>query len=682
MAEGAEDPEVEVREGLEPVSPAAVSIALGRVGRKPGSSAVDAEAEAFLRKQSRLIDLQTEHLHEQRDLIISRLRWGRFSDRLKALLQGLTVLVGLGVAVALAGLAWSAAQDHAVVIDAFSVPPDLAQQGSTGAALATQLHDKLLAMREQTPTAIAGTSVREKAISEARVEIPETGLSLSEVDRFLRDRLGHEQQVSAEVAHVASGPDKGALVMTVRAGETPGVRLVQADGDLDALLQKAAEHVYDAVQPVQFPIWLNRQGRVDEAVAAARALDGAGDASQKAYGFYLVENFTRGTVPLRQSRELLAQAVAINPKLAPAYNNLAGSDLQLGHEEVALQEFRRAAALGANGLGFKAEAAEGVAAVERGNAEGLLGDWSGWMAFACLQAKVDPCDARRAADAFASGSVTAAWDNQLVTRRWTLASALVAVHDLEGAERIAAAPPPDLAGEGPSIRLRYEENALQTAVLLRQAREDWSGLAKLGPAIEQLQEAFPLAQRVRGKAAEALALAKLGDAPAARSIAGTLAPDCYTCLVYRGRIAETLGDRAEADRWFAEALRQGPSLPQAEEAWGRVRLPRGDADGALKLAREAHRKGPRFADALELSGEALLAKRDYAGAVDQFAAAAKITPFWGRLHVVWGEALMLSGRYHEARAQYETADGLGLTPSERAALNVLLARTAQGPLHG
>ncbi len=43
---------------------------------------------------------------------------------------------------------------------------------------------------------------------------------------------------------------------------------------------------------------------------------------------------------------------------------------------------------------------------------------------------------------------------------------------------------------------------------------------------------------------------------------------------------------------------------------------------------------------------------------------------------------MLSGRYAEARRQYEIASGLDLSKPDRAALDVLLARTAQGPLHG
>ena len=109
---------------------------------------------------------------------------------------------------------------------------------------------------------------------------------------------------------------------------------------------------------------------------------------------------------------------------------------------------------------------------------------------------------------------------------------------------------------------------------------------------------------------------------------------------------------------------------------------RGDVDGAIAKLEAAHSKGPQFADALELWGEALMRKSDYAGAAAKFAEADKYAPRWGRNHLMWGEALMLSGRHREARMQYEAASGMDLSKPDRAALNLLLGRTAKGPLHG
>ena len=81
MAERGEEPEVqgpgEADEG--PLSPAAALVIGARKGRR--SKGADPEFDAFLRKQSRLIDIQTEHLHEQRELMLSRLRLGLDVDQ-------------------------------------------------------------------------------------------------------------------------------------------------------------------------------------------------------------------------------------------------------------------------------------------------------------------------------------------------------------------------------------------------------------------------------------------------------------------------------------------------------------------------------------------------------------------------------------------------------------------------
>src|SRR5436190_9831203 len=74
----------------------AIEVALDRKRRNARS---DPQLDSFLKGQARLADLQAEHLHEQRDLILSRLRWGRFGDRMKALLQIMTALAGAAVVV-------------------------------------------------------------------------------------------------------------------------------------------------------------------------------------------------------------------------------------------------------------------------------------------------------------------------------------------------------------------------------------------------------------------------------------------------------------------------------------------------------------------------------------------------------------------------------------------------------
>jgi tetratricopeptide (TPR) repeat protein len=189
--------------------------------------------------------------------------------------------------------------------------------------------------------------------------------------------------------------------------------------------------------------------------------------------------------------------------------------------------------------------------------------------------------------------------------------------------------------------------------------------------------------RMAGPAANlATAYARLGRLAEAEALISKTPLDCYDCLQARGLVASLRRDWAQADRWYGEAARQAPSIPRAQTVWGQSLLDRGDPDGAIARFRDAHRITAHFADPVELWGEALMRKGDLAGAVAKFAEADQYAPRWGRNHLRWGEALMFAGRYAEARRQYEAANGMDLSRPDRAALNVLLARTAKGPLHG
>jgi tetratricopeptide (TPR) repeat protein len=191
-----------------------------------------------------------------------------------------------------------------------------------------------------------------------------------------------------------------------------------------------------------------------------------------------------------------------------------------------------------------------------------------------------------------------------------------------------------------------------------------------------------VAYRLRGLSGLAIATARLGRVPEAEGLIAQTPIDCSYCLEYRGVIAALRRDWSSADRWFAEAVRQDPSGPGALDDWGLSLVDRGDPQSAIGKFEQAHHAAPHLADPLELWGEALMRTGDEAGAVARFAEADKYAPRWGANHLHWGEALMLYGRYHNARAQYEAANGMDLSKPDRAALDVLLARTASGPLHG
>jgi uncharacterized protein HemY len=96
-------------------------------------------------------------------------------------------------------------------------------------------------------------------------------------------------------------------------------------------------------------------------------------------------------------------------------------------------------------------------------------------------------------------------------------------------------------------------------------------------------------------------------------------------------VAAARGDRAAAERWFTEAIRQGPHLPLAYVDRGRTRLDRGDVAGALADAEAANRLGPHFAEALKLWGDALARQGNWSDALAKYDAALAEAPAWTSL---------------------------------------------------
>jgi tetratricopeptide (TPR) repeat protein len=168
----------------------------------------------------------------------------------------------------------------------------------------------------------------------------------------------------------------------------------------------------------------------------------------------------------------------------------------------------------------------------------------------------------------------------------------------------------------------------------------------------------------------AAAMARLGD-PGAREMAARAPLDCYDCVRARGTAAAAAGDRREAERWFAEAVRQGPSIPFAYDDWGRLLLAAGDAQGAMRQFAAAHRVGPRWADPLKHMGDALARMGRERDALRRYAQAAERAPHWGALHVNWGQALWRLGRHEDARARFRAAARLNLAPADAARLRRL-----------
>ena len=631
---------------------AAAAMAIGlRKGR--GRDKADPTLDAFLVEQTDLVRIQKEHLHEQRQVVLSRLRLGRWKDRITLALQVLTAGVGLALAGAVAVMAWQAHEDHGLSIAPFSVPPDLAARGLTGQVVAARVLDRLAELQAQTVSARPASTYDENWGDDIKVEIPETGVSLGELNRYLRQWLGHETHITGEVVRTATG-----VSVTARAGAEPGRLFSGAEAETDALIGKAAEAVYASTQPYRYAVYLGSSGRQDEALAkfAWLARHGSPEDQAWAYGGWSSALLTRGdeegivrVVSEGQRRGLpLYDSSALN-NLGVALNNLSRNEEMLAVSHQVLSEVRRT---GRGFGGLSRDAAErnmqAVIASHQGALVGELGLGGGH-------------------DLEVEGAQSG------VEVRPLVADARIRGHDIRGG----------LALAGPTAAAAYQPRVLKMEADLM--LEDWPGAVAAGEPELAAGLADPGRRQVaiRRVAADlAIAYAYAGRLAEARALIARTPLDCDRCVQARATIAEAAGDRPGADRWFAAAVRMAPSIPIFETTWGAALLARGDADAAIAKLTAAASKGLHYADPQELWGEALMRKRDYAGATAKFAQANGDAPRWGRNHLMWGEALMLSGRYAEARAQFEAAKALDLSKPDRAALDVLLARTAKGPLHG
>ncbi len=658
MAESIDAPDVEGEAGPDPASPAAVAIALSRTSR--GSKEVDSEAAAFLRDQRALIADQRHHLKVQ----LRHLGLRYFAERLKVGLQIFVALGATAVALFVAGLVWQAATDKGLVVEAFSVPPDMAAQGITGEVVASQLEDKLSALQAATDSSRSPASYSNDWGHEIKVEIPETGVSISELQRYLRQWLGHETRVGGEIFHTQDG-----LKLTVRAGGEAGDAASGAQTDLDGLLQRGAEALFARTQPYRYGVYLRENGRAAEAKAVFARLASDGPPSERPWGLLGYSEFQDG---ISSVISVERQAVKLNPQLGLLWLNLAGADETAGHNEAALGESRTVARLidRRDRGSFTERSAQAAKLGQLAAADDLVADY--------------PAEVRH----YAAIQDLPEFYGSREQGRLGGAAAMAEDHDPGAA--LAALPPGTTDAEISRTVAKWQ-NISQVKLFIYENDADWRGALEDAQALEPLIRGYAVA--ADGGVAldglhtglwphEARALAHLGRGAEAWALISQTPADCYDCVRVRGEIAALAGRPTEADRWFAEAVRQGPSLPQAHLDWARARLARGDVDGAIAELTLAHAKGPHFADPLELWGEALMKKGDFAGAVAKFAEADKYAPHWGRNHLRWGEALLRAGRYAAARGQFEAARGLDLGVADRAALTVFLDRTSRGPLHG
>ncbi|MGZ6016020.1 MAG: hypothetical protein ACXWKM_09775, partial [Phenylobacterium sp.] len=612
---------------------AALAVSLGR-----GAGKLAPEAAEFLRKSGALLDLQMEHLHEERHIHHRHLQLRYFGDRLRVALQLLAVAGGAAIAIVLAAVAWSAHNDRSLVVEAFSAPPDLAQRGVSGRLLANLLLDRLKDMEAHAQSIRAPASYVDSWSGESRVEIPETGISLTEIDRLLHRWLGHQTHITGDA--YLNGQT---LVVAARVGDKPAKSFSGEPAEVQVLVGQAAEAIYASTQPYRYASFLSRTGRFEEARAAYRELaESRASPTERAWGYTGLANrsFFSGDVggAERQARK----ALQLMSSLALAQQYLALAEAASGRDQDALADARAARAayvharnnnITSGGAAYQARRLEALAAE-------ITGDYAAAARIIAAQeggpdynagARISPCK--------------------------TIED-LALAHDAAGArQRLADWGVGDDAAAMPAST-KAGMICLPGWALAR-GDSDWAGgLADLTAADQAAATAGPVYATLRVTGLTpwlAYARMKTGDLAAARAFIATTPADCYLCLRVRAQIAEAGHDRTAADGWFARAAGAAPSLPFAYFERGEALAARGDLKGAAVQFARAHELSPAFADPLQAWGEVLARQGDRAGAIAKYRQAAVAAPHWARPHLFSAQVLTGLGQSSDAAKELQLA---------------------------
>lgn len=598
----------------------ALELALSAARRE---AALEAPARDVLTRNARLLDEQ-----------IGLARNERFRARIKAVRDLSIAAVVILLLAAVGAMVWSARQANEVVLQAFVIPPDMAAQGLTGEAVAGELLDRMGVIQTKAEASTLFSQAKARGEGETvRIEIPQTGVSLGEVERYLRQRLGRHTVVSGALRRRGDR-----LLLTVRASGSPGRTLEGAEADLPALLQTAAEAVLQDTQPLRMASYLAGEERIEEAEALLRPLLGRGTDKERAQAYLAMSSLLLNGGRAGEALSAARQAVRLNPSDGASLAFVGASEWILGQHEAALASITSAhAAFRRSGGG------DGLSPVARATGEPV-------MLSAARQLTRDHAGSLEANEKAAAIAARAGDDGGMQSYLWIAAQQSALGRDLPAARRLTA----DLARTDEAL---FGRNSLEMETAA--ALEDW-------PRALRASLAIPNNGSPDAAAMDARYLVRTGRLTEAAELVAGMPNDCYPCLIVRGELAARSGDPAAADRWYTEAVRRGPSLPSAHSAWGEARLARGNLPGAIRMFREAQERGPRWADPLKFEGDALARQGDHRTALRRYEAAIDRAPRWGAAHLAAGRSLAALRRPQQATEAYRRALGLDLSAADRA----------------
>jgi len=565
---------------------------------------VAAKTAAMFEEQTQLLRLQRKNVEAEYEFFESEAGPRLLVLRLRAGFQLFFALFATVIGVGLAIVIYSATQSRSVVINSFEVPPSLAADGLNGKVVAAGLLDFLTKIQAASRGTIERRDLSNAWTSEISIEVPDTGVSIGDLERLIKTRFGHDQHIDGDLVRSVSG----GLALTVRGdGILPSTFTGDA-GALDNLLREAGEYLFAQSQPGLWMAYLSKNNRYGEAVAFAESAYNTVAPTERPHVLVYWANSIAdmgGENAMTRALPLYREAVRLKPDFWPGHLGIMYALMCLGEEEGAVR------------------AGEQMIRVAGGRPGRAPEDM-----YANYDSEVRDAQAELAsslADMEIHGGL-GTWGTTSSGENLVIASLEIDLHDVAAATlRLKTTSNENGVVPGVSAPMVRAKLAEETGDLKAAAVEwDAFSVTYANPTI-----AFSMPD---GMCSAAVTYEKTGQpakADAALKPYGDVKMvDCYR---FKGDVLDLRGDWAGAQEWYAKAVTLGPSIPSGYFSWGLALAKHEDLAGAAEKFKLANEKGPHWADPLKAWGDVLMKQNNAKDALSKYDEALKYAPNWKQL---------------------------------------------------
>jgi tetratricopeptide (TPR) repeat protein len=561
---------------------------------------VAAKTAAFFGKQIEVLEVQKKTLEAEYEYFELEWRPRLLGVRLRIAFQIFIALAATVVGVGVAIMIDDAVTSRRVVIEPFDAPPALAARGITGKVVANGLLDELSRLQDATRSSSAARGLSGAWTRNIKLDVPETGVSVGEISRLLRERFGHDVHIDGDLVETPTG----GVALTVRGNGVPPKTFNASAAELAKLTVEAAEYVYSKSQPARWAAYLNNMERYEELLAFCRTAFASADATDRPrllQSWALAIQATGGST--HEALALFRASLKLQPDFWTAHTDLQNALMVLGDEESAWRagEDMRTAAGGRPGRA----------------PEYYYENWDylTWNLPAWLNATMADAEA----NAGVGTGVSAAGP--------TIADIQSRLHDSEASDLALKTTKEDPHDPSVGALIHYVRGRLAADAgdAARAATEmEAFGTAYANPAVSGQIPGYNCwiapAEQAAGRPDKADAVLKT---------AGTFV-DCYR---FRADILDGRGDWPGAQKAYADAVALAPDLPAAYYSWGVALATHGDLNSAAAKLKDANLKGPHWADPLKAWGDVLAKQGKIKDALVKYDKALKYAPNWAALKV-------------------------------------------------